>query len=135
MCGRITRHRVRRSGRAMPWPALLAAVLAAWPVLLASGCGGHPQLAPQNRRLVESLRTAVSARRADWLELNAKLIESRHNAGSLSADEYRALRRIVELAQRGKWEQADDLALALHKAQRLTEADRQRLRQRAGHGD
>jgi hypothetical protein len=102
-------------------------------LLAAEGCGGQPQLAPQNRRLIESLRTAVSARRADWLEMNAQLIESRHAEGSLSEGEYRALRRIVDLAQQGDWRQADELALALHEAQRLTEADRERIRRRTPH--
>jgi hypothetical protein len=111
------------------WLALAPALLPT----LAAGCGGHPQLAPQNRRLIESLRTAVSARRADWLEMNAQLIETQHGEGRLSDDEYRALWRIVELARQKEWKQADELALALHKAQRLTEADRQRVRQRAAH--
>lgn len=115
--------------RRRTWMPLFAAGLAA----LAGGCGSHPQMAPQNRRLVESLRTAVSARRADWLEMNVQLIESRRGEGSLSDEEYRALQRIVKLAQQGQWKEADDLAFALHEAQRLTEADRERVRQRVQH--
>lgn len=122
-----------RSTRAIALPALFSLVM---PALLATatvGCGSHPQMAPQNRRLIESLRTAVSSRRADWLEMNAQLIESRRGEGSLSDEEYRALRQIVELAQQGQWEKADDLALALHEAQRPTEADRERVRQQTRH--
>ncbi len=126
-------HQVRGRAHWRAWTALRAALLPALVTMFAGGCGSHPQMAPQNRRLVESLRTAVSARRADWLEMNVRLIESRRGEGSLSDEEYRALRRIVELAQHGQWEEADDLALALHEAQRLTDADRERVRKRVQH--
>ena len=55
-------------------------------LLTASGCQRQAQLGPQNRRLILSLRTAVAAHRADWLELNAQAIDDRQ-AGSLSDGE------------------------------------------------
>ena len=44
----------------------------------------RPQAAPQNRELITSLRTAVSARKTDWLEINVKKIEDRRAAGEVS---------------------------------------------------
>jgi len=90
-------------------------VLAA--VLLA-GCGSSPQLGTENYRLVESLRTAISSRRADWLDDNAKKITARHDAGQLDDAQFAALQAIVDDARSGDWEAAEQAVLELVKAQR-----------------
>jgi hypothetical protein len=86
-------------------------------LLLAAGCG-QPQLGTENFRLVESLRTAVSARRTDWLEDNARQIARRHEAGQLDDDQFAALNAVVEKARAGEWEAAEAAVLELAKGQR-----------------
>lgn len=109
-----------------------------WLLLLLSiaGCSGQPQMARGNRELIESLRTAVSSRKVDWLEMNAALLEERKTKSQITDDEYTALHEIVVLAQNGDWEEAEEQVIALHKAQRLTDADREAVRGSSpGHHD
>ncbi len=75
-------------------------------------------MGPENFRLIESLQTAVSAKREDWLEQNEKLIAERHAAGKLSDEQHAALEAIVAKARAGQWDEAGSDALALAKAQR-----------------
>ena len=100
-------------------------------VLCFTGCGGPPQVAPENRRLVESVLTAVSARNPGWLDENVRLIEARRAAGGLSSAEDRALRAIVEKARGGDWAGAESDAFDLRDAQRATGADVRRLPEHA----
>ena len=72
------------------------------------GCGSQPQIAKANVRLVEKLRTAVAARKPDWLDSAAKQIEAQHRAGKLSDDEYKALEPIIEDGRQAHWDQAND---------------------------
>ena len=81
------------------------------------GCG-ETQVSPANRRIVESLATAVSARNADWLRENAELIAARKAAGKLEDAEARALQEIVDLAAAGRWPAAEERAFALRDGQR-----------------
>lgn len=46
-----------------------------------TGCGIPPQMGAKNYRLGDSLRTAISAHRLDWLDATAKEIEQRTAAG------------------------------------------------------
>ena len=86
--------------------------------LLLAGCGAPPQVSPENRRLIESLRTAVSTQRQDWLESNVKLIDEQAKAGKMNDDERQAFVEIVELARQGNWSKAQDQVIRLGKAQR-----------------
>jgi hypothetical protein len=99
--------------RQMPGMRRLALVL-----LLLAGCGEPPQVGPQNYRLVDSLRTAVSARRTDWLDENARLIEKLHAEGKLTDEQQTAFDAIVAKARADNWEEAEQDVLALAKAQR-----------------
>jgi hypothetical protein len=103
---------------------LLPSVLA---IAVAAGCGHEPQVAPSNRRLIESLRTAVSARKIEWLETNSKLVEERRQAGELSDQEYAAFSSIVARARAGDWKGAQSEAINLANAQRPTEQDLKNL--------
>jgi hypothetical protein len=87
-------------------------------LLLAAGCGGSPQLGSENYRLVESLRTALSARRSDWLDENAEKIARLHDSGKLDDEQFAALNAIVEQARGGAWEEAEEAVVELAKAQR-----------------
>jgi hypothetical protein len=98
-------------------------------VSLVAGCG-QPQVAPGNRRLVESLRTAISSKRTDWLDANAQLIEERHADGELSDDEYQTFSAIVELARGGDWAAAEKNVIALVKGQKPMPEDLERLKAR-----
>jgi len=95
--------------------ALIAGGLAS---ALLSGCGRQPQMQLKNLRLAESLRTAISAKRTDWLEQNAKLFDERHKSGELSDTEYQALEAILNTAQQGDWATAQTQIIRLEKAQR-----------------
>jgi hypothetical protein len=86
-------------------------------LLLVAGCGGQPQVGPENYRLVESLRTAVSARRTDWLDENARLVEERRAAGKLNDAQHGAFAAIIAKARAGQWEEAETDVVALAKAQ------------------
>lgn len=82
-----------------------------------AGCNRPPQLGAQNRRLLESLKTAVMAKNADWLEENARLIETRQKEGGLHEEEYRALASIIREARANNWSGAQDEVMRLAKAQ------------------
>ena len=86
-------------------------------ILLLSGCG-RPQLEPANYRLVESLRTALSARNVNWLDDNARLIAKRHADGQMSDGEVAALEAIIAQAREGDWTGAEEEVVRLAKAQR-----------------
>jgi hypothetical protein len=85
--------------------------------LLLTGCG-QPQVGPDNARLVESLRTAISTQRTDWLEENAKEVAARHASGQLADEPFEALEAIIEQARAGDWDDAETAVLKLAKGQR-----------------
>ena len=72
---------------------LLVGILAAFTFV--NGCGGPPQVPRYSRKLIESLRTAVSAHRTDWLEANAKLVEQQFSQGKLSDEQHEAFQSII----------------------------------------
>jgi len=100
-------------------------------VLLAAtvlaGCG-QPTVAPNNLRLTVTLRTAISARNADWLEKNSAQIAERYAAGQMSGDEFAAFEAIVVQARAGEWEDAERAVVDLQEAQRPTDEQVQRVR-------
>lgn len=105
------------------WVALVA------PALIA-GCGGQPQVATQNRELIVSLATAVSARNAQWLESNAKVLEERRSQKLCSDSEYKTFREIIDNARAGDWKTAEAAVYALRDAQRPTADDLKNLESR-----
>jgi hypothetical protein len=93
-----------------------------WAVLLTvgaglTGCNRQPQIGPENRRLIDSLQTAVMAKNPEWLEANEKLIEARHQEGKLRDEEYEPLQAIVRKAKAGDWSTAAEEVRALAKGQ------------------
>src|SRR5262245_1217893 len=97
-------------------------------LLLVLGCGRPPQMAPENRRIMQGLQTAVSSRKVEWLEEVVKLMEAKHSAGDMSEDEYKALQKIVEKARAGDWAGAQRDAFALTEAQRPTAVDLEKIK-------
>jgi len=92
------------------------------------GCS-PPQASPKNLQLISSLRTALSAQNAQWLEQNAKIIEERREAGEVGDEEYETFQAIIAKAKAGQWEEAEKDALAFQKAQHPTQDQVERLRQ------
>jgi hypothetical protein len=116
-----SRWRIRDGARLAPLLVVLA---------LASGCGGPPQVAAENRAIITSLATAVSARNNDWLESNARLIEKRRTEGRLSDAEYGTFTVVVAKARAGDWKAAQQDVYALREAQEPTSEDLQNVAQR-----
>ncbi len=82
-----------------------------------SGCSQPPQIPSDSRQLIGSLRTAVSAKRKDWLETNAKLVEQKHSQNKLTDEQYQELEAIIALGREDKWADAEKEALRLAEAQ------------------
>jgi hypothetical protein len=92
----------------------------AWLLLAAltfAGCSKPPQIPADSRKLIGSLRTAVSAQRTDWLETNAELVEQKHAQNKLTDEQYQELAAIISLGREGKWADAERETLRLAEAQ------------------
>ncbi len=111
----LLRCRVKRPVRSCASAKWLVMILAA-----SIGCGGPPQVGAGNYRLIESLRTAISARRSDWLEENAKLASQRQAAGELNNEQFAAFESIITQARGGNWADAENEVIRFAKAQRLS---------------
>ena len=103
-------------------------IVLAW--TLVSGCGRYPQVSVDNREIIISLATAISAQNSTWLEQNARLIESRKAEGKLSGAEFATFSAIIAQARAGQWKAATDAVYALRDAQAPTADDRQNVAQR-----
>ncbi len=83
--------------------------------LVIAGCSREPQIAKTNVRLIEELRTAIGAKRTDWLKSTEQQIESARKAGKLSDGEYAAIEPIVADGNQSRWNEANDrLAKLIH---------------------
>ncbi len=89
--------------------------------LLCSGCGSTPQFPAKDRRLLEALRTAVSARKADWLDSSAKKIDAAHQKGEISDEGFDTLQSVISRARAGDWKGAQIQIIQLEKGQRPPE--------------
>lgn len=100
--------------------------------LLIAGCGGPPQVAPTNRRLIDGLRTATSSEQMPWVDECAKQAEDGKANGTVSDVEYAEFQSIIRLAKEGKWKEANAKAVRFGKAQKPTteEVDRAKARQK-----
>jgi hypothetical protein len=96
-------------------------------LVVLAGCG-RPQVGANNYRLIESLRTAVSARRGDWLDENVKLIFQRHASGEMNDEPFAAFESIVALARGGDWAEAETEVIRLAKAQQPSRAELELLK-------
>jgi hypothetical protein len=86
--------------------------------LCAGGCGQVPQFGGKDQRLLEAVRTAVSARRPKWLDECAKQIDAEHTQGKISNEGFEALEAIVSQARGGDWSTAEKRIIQLEKGQR-----------------
>jgi hypothetical protein len=86
-------------------------------VPLVGGCSKPPQMPADGRNLIGSLRTAVSAKRKDWLDENAKLIEKKHSDGKLNDEQFAEFESIVAEARNGDWAAAETEVIRLEQAQ------------------
>ncbi len=84
------------------------AVVAALLGVVASGCGGPPQLGPDREafRTVDAMFTAVSLREVPPLERCEAKLKALNEAGKLPGSAYNALESIAEEAKGGHWESA-----------------------------
>jgi hypothetical protein len=93
-----------------------------------SGCG-YPNTEPTNRRLISSLRTALSAQNQQWLAANEKLVAERHTSGAMRDDEFAAFQEIIQQAQSGDWQGAERAAVEFQRDQRPSDQEVQHNRE------
>jgi hypothetical protein len=101
-------HRVRWIARALVFAILVQCV---------SGCSKPTGETRQNRRLVDSLLTAVMTGNQEQLEKCKGLLDERHTAGLLSETNHNRLTEIFELARAGKSGEASEALYAFRKSQ------------------
>lgn len=81
------------------------------------GCTKYPQVAFENLEYVAALRTACSAKNAEWLAKAKAEIEKQHAAGAMGDEEYAAYGEIVAVAEAGGWEDAEAECVRFQKDQ------------------
>ena len=72
---------------------------------LAIGCSRAPQVAPGNRKLLEALRTAISAKNPEWLESSSKLLAEKRAKEEISDVEFKTFSDIIEKAKSSDWKE------------------------------
>jgi hypothetical protein len=68
-------------------------------------------------KLVGELKTAIGAKKTDWLEAAAKHLAEHRQQGQVSNEENEALESIVAAARQGHWDDASALLTRLINAQ------------------
>lgn len=94
------------------------------------GCSAGPAVEPDHQRLLASLRTAISARNAAWLQQNVEVIAAEHAQQKMSDEVRAAFDEIVALAQDRQWEEAEERLAAWQSDQTPTAAQQARVAQR-----
>jgi hypothetical protein len=85
-------------------------------IAILPGCGGEPSHREvENARAFEALLTAVSLKHIKEVENDAKVIQSRYEAGDLSDANYRELGQIIEKARAHDWAGAERQAYDFRK--------------------
>ncbi len=82
-----------------------------------SGCSKPTEETRQNRRLVDSLLTAMITGNEEQLEKCKGLLDERHTAGLLSETNHNRLTKIFELARAGKSGEASGALNEFRKSQ------------------
>lgn len=85
--------------------------------IVVAGCTKYPQVEFANLKYVAALRTACSAKNADWLAQTKQTIDREHAAGTISREEAAAYGEIVALAEAGDWTQAEQECVRFQKDQ------------------
>jgi hypothetical protein len=77
-------------------------------LLVMIGCNSsEPMISKGNVKLIGKLKTAIGAKKTDWLEATAKQIDDAHQQGKVSDAEYAALEPIVVDARQAQWDDAN----------------------------
>lgn len=76
-----------------------------------------PVVQRDNLRYLQMLRTAVSAENREWVEGVAKAIDARLAEGKATPDEMKGFQKVIDVARRGEWPQAEKLVIALESGQ------------------
>jgi PBP1b-binding outer membrane lipoprotein LpoB len=90
----------------------LAAVL-----LVIAGCSHEPAIGKENFKVIGELKTAIAAKRTDWLEAAAKHVDEHHQQGKLSDEENAVLQSMIAAARQKNWDDASAQLLRLINAQ------------------
>jgi len=101
------------AGRIMArWGAVVVAL-----ALCLGGCTKYPQVTFENLEYVAALRTACSAKDAEWLAKAKAEIDKQHTAGAMGDEEYAAYGEIVAVAEAGEWADAEAECVRFQKDQ------------------
>jgi hypothetical protein len=68
-----------------------------------------------NRRVLDSILTAITMKNSRWLEQGARRAQSRHDAGCLSDEQYEGIQKFVNKARAGDWSGAEKDAYEFRK--------------------
>lgn len=91
--------------------------LMALSMVLLVGCGKYDHLSDRGYDLTIALYGAVQNRNLDRVESVARLLESDHDATTISATEHELINSFVEMARNGDWKKAADRLRRLLKDQ------------------
>lgn len=84
---------------------------------LLTGCGRPPAVEQSNLPLIVSLRTALSARNAEWLQGVERAVGERRAARQMSEVTAEHFEQLIQSARDGHWEAAERACLDFEKAQ------------------
>ena len=97
---------------------LIAILMTAIMLAVVAGCRPRaPQIEFANRRYSAALRTAANTMSPTRLARAKKLIARDHAAGLIGPEEYACYRAIIDLAEAGRWEAAEQEALRFRQDQ------------------
>ena len=83
--------------------------------VLASGCRGPTEAERDNRRVLDAILTAITLKNPRLLEDDARRARTRHEAGQLNDEDYRAMEAIIAKARAGDWFGAETDGYAFRK--------------------
>lgn len=95
-----------------------------------SGCSRPTQMSSANRKLLQALQTAASAKKKEWLDDVESKVEEKRQKKELSTEEYNALAPIIKKAKAGNWKQANLDAIALCEGQKPTAQELEKFNSR-----
>lgn len=83
-----------------------------------SGCGPRaPQVNFANRVYSGALRTATNTKSTERLAKAKQLIERDHATGTIGPEEYAFYGEIIDMAEAGRWQEAEQLAIRFRRDQ------------------
>lgn len=81
------------------------------------GCNRPPAVSHDHLHLITSLRTACSARNADWLGGVTRAVDQRRTEGKMTEEEHAHFHQLIGQAKAGEWEAAERACLQFEQAQ------------------